>query len=701
MGVKVYHNGNWVEFSTGSNASASFIVEEEGTPLVGVATALNFVGSGVTASNTTGNPSTKKIEITSVSTFLQLSDTPNSYVGTAGSVVTVNSSQNGLEFLASDSTGLGRDNYVSSASFTSLVGGGTSLTLEYTGPDSLSPITADLNIGTIGIGFTQLTDTPADYTGVGNSFVRVKSDQTGLEFVAQVPGTAVGAVGINSQVQYNDNGVLNGAKGLIYVKGDESDGNPACNLILKPNYTDFTSNTDAAIYGGGSISVESNDISSTIGTPWNFAGITADGALELFRSRTVTPVGGPYIDFISQLDGNNKPVDMDARIQMDYDRDANAPNNINPSGADYSAILFETGGGGHYKTGNLSGRVTEKIRIGKFGEIGISAGNTRYDPTANPPVVNNEGTNRLSEADIYGNPGEVLMSDGKGKTVYWGTNGTGGNLWSQNASGIYRDTDVMIRRSDNANSASLAVHGSTLSGNVGTAKTVLDLRSINANADCLTFHNIRLTQDSTPDWYSAAWRIQRRVDVTNQGYIQFGTGDGVTTTSDSEVIIGTDGDKERLRITHDGDVVIGQTISSSNILGGGIYTRSIRIAKTANSTNTTFFTIEGSAGAVCGTAYITCSNNNNSQSLVYNFALHYKDGTDSGVVNLAADGSGYPPSAIPANRNNMSMGVTSSTNVHTISVNTSGPDFNVGTGVLVNVTLVLGASHVPLTVNRP
>ena len=564
MGVKVYHNNQWVEFSTGSNASASFLVQDEGNDLVGLATALNFKGSGVTASNTTGNPSTKEIEITGVTSFIALTDTPNTYVGTAGSVVTVNSTADGLEFLAADSTGVGRDNYVDSAAFTSLAQGGAKLTLTYAGPDSstLPNVTADLTIGTLGIGFTQLSDTPANYTGVGNSFVRVKSDQTGLEFVAQVPGTAVGAVGINSQVQYNDNGNLNGAEGLLYVKGDESDGDPAANLILKPNYTDFTSNTDAAIYGGGRITAQSNDISSTISTPWNRASITADGGLELFRSRITSPSGGPYIDFKSQLDGNNHPVDMDARIQMDYDRDANAPNNIDPNGADYSAILFETGGNGHYKTGNLGGRVTEKLRIGKFGEIGLNAGITRYDPTANPPIVDNQGSNRLPEADIYGNPGEVLMSGGKGSTVYWGTNGAGNTLWTQNSNGIYRDSNVMIRRSDNANNASLAVHGVTnLSGNVNSSKTVLDLRNINDNADCLTFRNIRLTQDNNaaPTWYSAAWRIQRRVDVTDQGYIQFGAGDNSPSgTFNSEIIFGNESG-EKLRITSVGNVGIGTT----------------------------------------------------------------------------------------------------------------------------------------------
>ena len=570
MGVKVYHNGNWVEFSTGSNASASFLVQDEGNDLVGLATALNFTGNAVVASNTTGDASTKKIHITGITSFLELDDTPISYVGAASSVVTVNSSEDGLQFLPANSSGLGKDNYVSSASFTSLpVGGGVSLTLGYTGPDNLSDISADLSFSTLGIGFTDLKDTPANFNGAADRFVKVNSasgggsDGTALEFVSLVPSTAIGAAGNSKQIQFNDSSYLGGAGGLEFTKEDLSASTPPI-LILKPNNTTET-------YGGGRISVQSNDISSTINFPWNRVSITADGGLELFRSRTNSPSGGPYIDFKSQLDGNNFPVDMDARIQMDYDRDANAPNDIEPNGADYSAIVFETGGNGHYKTGNLGGRVTEKLRIGKFGEIGLNAGITRYDPTANPPIVDNQGANRLPEADIYGNPGEVLMSDGKGKTVYWGTNGAGNSLWTQNSAGIYRDSDVMIRRSDNANNASLAVHGVTnLSGNVNSSKTVLDLRNINDNSDCLTFRNIRLTQDNNtaPSWYSAAWRIQRRVDVTDQGYIQFGTGDNNPAgTFNSEIIFGNE-DGEKLRITSYGDVGIGTT-NPSAVVGVG------------------------------------------------------------------------------------------------------------------------------------
>jgi len=488
MGVKVYHNGNWVDFSRGINSGASFIVEDEGIPLSGVATALNFKGSGVTASNTTGNASTKIIEITGISTFLELNDTPTTYVGQA------------------------------------------------------------------------------------NKFVRVNANADGLEFLTQTPTT--GAAGADTQIQYNDGSTLQGAKGLVYIKGDESDGNPANKLILKPNYTDYTSTTDAAKYGGGAIVVQSNNVSSTIDTPWNFAGINADGALELRRTRVESPQGGPYIDFTSQS------TDKDARIQMDYALYSGA---IDTSHGDYSAITFQTGGTSYYNWQSAtSGRVTEKIRIGRNGEIGILAGsqipnpsqNTNYNniqpglPGSNNPIVDSNRT----EADKYGTNGQVLMSGGYGNSVFWGTNGAGNSLWTQNTVGIYRDSDVMIRRSDNANDASLAVHGSILSGTAGSSKNVLDLRSQTANADCLTFRSVRITEDTTgsgnPDWYSAAWRIQRRVDLTDQVYIQFGAGNNNPSGTDSneDIIFGNTGG-ERLRMESSGQLLIGQSSIINGVFG--------------------------------------------------------------------------------------------------------------------------------------
>ena len=209
MGVKVYHNNEWVEFSNSSSSSG-------------------------------------------VSTFLQLTDTPDSYVSSGSSIVAVKADLSGLEFVNANSSGIGVDNYVNSASFSSLSEGGVKLTLGRTG--NLGDVTADLTFGTLGIGFTDLSDTPSSYidqngSSNANKFVKVNSTGTGLEFNTQTPTT--GAAGVDTQVQYNDGSTLQGAKGLLYIKGDESDGDPSNKLILKPNYTNFPvpANDERAKYG--------------------------------------------------------------------------------------------------------------------------------------------------------------------------------------------------------------------------------------------------------------------------------------------------------------------------------------------------------------------------------------------------------------------------------------------------------------------
>ena len=550
MGVKVYHNGNWVEFSTGSNASADFLVQDEGNDLVGLATALNFVGSGVTASNTTGNPSTKQIEITGVTTFLALSDTPTSYVGTAGSVVTVKSSEDGLVFLPANSSGLGRDNYVSSATFTSLVGGGTSLTLGYTGPDDLSPITANLNIGTLGIGFTQLSDTPANYTGHAHKFVRVNKDGstsngTALEFVTQIPGTAVGAAGNNLQVQFNKNNILTGAGGLEFTEETNTYQGPY--LTLKPNNT-----TES--YGGGEIGAETNLIPNSIHA-WNRASITADGGLELLRRRIDSPVGGPYIDFKAQLDGNGNPVDFDARIQMDYANGWVDGQAINTGIGSYSSITFQTGGNGYYSSSNPNGRVIERLRIGRYGEIGIMAG---------PTVGNGDVDNTRSDADIYGNAGQVLTSNGVGNSVSWTNKNTNTN--STFTSGLIVNIPATQPGLNLGNTVNIANFNSNTS--VNTSKLLI-------------YNRRSVAPPNNAGWENTTMNIQRQIDVTNFAYIQFGRGNGIGGKHGGTLHFGT-GDAhaavERVEIDPDGYLIAKSDIRvrrTGGVAGtqnnGGIY----------------------------------------------------------------------------------------------------------------------------------
>ena len=233
-----------------------------------------------------------------------------------------------------------------------------------------------------------------------------------VEFGGGGGGGASGTPGgHDKQVQFNDNGTLAGADALEFEKDTNSP-----DLVLKP-----ASTAGSGIHGGD-IRAESTINIGT--TPWNSAAITADGGLELFRTRTSSPIGGPYIDYTSQQGG-----DFDARIQMDY-ANGNVDNGtINPSSADYSALSFQTGGTGYYDAGsNQNGKTVERLRIGKKGEIGIEAG-LQMQSTASPPYNNIAPglagsnnpivANTRTDAQKYGSSGAVIVSNGKGSSVSW------------------------------------------------------------------------------------------------------------------------------------------------------------------------------------------------------------------------------------------------------------------------------------------
>ena len=505
MGVKVYHNNQWQEFSSGSATAASIIIQDEGVQLPGVAAALNFTGDGVTAS---GSGTTKEINVNGK--FTGLSDTPANYTGAANKLVAVNTGANGngtaLEFIDATDPGVGVDNYVNGVSFSS----GT-LTLERTG--TLADLTTTIDLDQIGNRtFLKLSDTPSDYVGHAHKFVRVNKDGstsngTALEFITQIPGTAVGAVGDDKQVQFNDkssgSSVLTGADGLEFHKDTN---NP--DLILKPASTQQT-----GIYGGNII------VESTIDTgtsPWNSAAITADGGLELNRRRISSPRGGPYIDFKAQIG-----VDFDARIQMDYDNGNVDDGAIDTSGDDYSALTFATGGYSYYDaSSNQNGRTTEKIRIGKSGEIGILAGvqipSTAPGPYNNIPPGQAGSNNPIvlntrTDAQRYGNAGQVLTSAGKGNSVYWGNSTTSSTF-----------SNALLVDITNPSPAPAAAQGSTVN--------LAEFRSIAPNSVELLIYNARVKYPAGggvgTGWEGVATRIGRQIDVTNHAHIQFGANDG-------------------------------------------------------------------------------------------------------------------------------------------------------------------------------
>jgi len=115
-------------------------------------------------------------------------------------------------------------------------------------------------------------------------------------------------------------------------------------------------------------------------------------------------------------------------------------------------------------------------------------------------------------------------------------------------------TDGKFGVNSTAPSASLEVR--TLVG-LGTASgdeiDIAEFRSITTNDTKLIIQNVRIGDGTT--WTTAATRIQRRVDSTDMGYIDFGTGAG---TGGKDIAFGNAG-SEKVRILHDGKVGIGLT----------------------------------------------------------------------------------------------------------------------------------------------
>ena len=339
--------------------------------------------------------------------------------------------------------------------------------------DNDNDIKERLRIGSKGqIGLSKdVSGTWTNDFGDNNQVLTSKGDN-GAAVWQSLENISFQPAGSDKQLQWNDNNSLAGTANLEW-------GNDSGTITITKT---------------GSLVRSANDDSS------NFAEIHADGGIEIKRSTGLG--GGPYLDF------RYTTGDADARIAMD--RGAGADEAAHQADDNFSAIRFDTGGGGFYNwSDNTSGRITEKLRIGRYGEIGILAGaqipstasgpynndnpflpDGSVNPSSNNPIVQN---NR-SDAEKYGDVGYVLKSAGKGASVYWGTNTADGEADTVKSESVSDDTDYILTFIDWDNNAPKNDTSPAYRGLKFDADRNL---KYNPSTDLLTAPNLTVTGNTT------------------------------------------------------------------------------------------------------------------------------------------------------------------------------------------------------------
>ena len=187
----------------------------------------------------------------------------------------------------------------------------------------------------------------------------------------------------------------------------------------------------------------------------------------------------------------------------------------------------------------------------------------------------------------------------------------------------------------------------------------------------------------------------------------------IDTGTDGHLKVLTEG-AERLHITSDGDAVLAHTAPAStyfpggNVLGGGIYTRTINMGDPsasngqAVSVTRDFFKMSSVNAAMAGTIYVTVNGSNLSCSAIYLFATYA--GNNASHISAPVAQSGF------ASYNfSLSIAVSGTFNeeriirvVNTYTKNSHGVPGDYGPdNPCVNVTMVLGAGNKGITVTRP
>jgi len=234
----------------------------------------------------------------------------------------------------------------------------------------------------------------------------------------------------------------------------------------------------------------------------------------------------------------------------------------------------ETGSSWQIQTDNGAGPVTH-LEVDRYGNVGIGTSSPTESLHINGGAL---GLQNGSNATITG----------KNHPVVYATLGTGSGLFSgygnlviqARDTGTASDSNIVLStgsgspermRINSSGKVGIATDapdallnvggtGTALGGTAGNEVKLLTLEVASANRDRLQFTSERITTGT--DWESAAHRIQRMVDTTTMGYMQFGhAGD------DGDLISFGKTNEEFMRIAGNGNLIIGKTVEDGSAAG--------------------------------------------------------------------------------------------------------------------------------------
>ena len=389
---------------TDSNGITDDVTLEAGTGL-----SISRTGDKITFTNTdTGSGSNN--------TFTGLTDTPSSFSNQGGKVVRVNSAANALEFV--DSGNVGTDTFANGLSF-------SSGTLTLSRNNGLADLTTTIPLSGITGNFTDLDDTPVNYTGAADKFVRVNSNANGLTFVT--------ASTVGGDISYNDLQDLPSLFDGNYNSLSNTPTIPTNNNQLTNGagyITSFTNTTYDLFVASGTTKIRlsgsnstNDDVEIAGGTGISVAR-TNSGKLTITNTDLGSSVTGGTTRTIVRAFGSNtqySPTSGTKFIQVycvaGGGGSGRASGDTSGEQNDYAATGGAGGGGACIGYYNITGSFSASIQVGGGGQGGPQYGQ--------PAGGSSGGESKFTPSGSYSGNG-TLNANGGGASGTGGGQGGGG-----------------------------------------------------------------------------------------------------------------------------------------------------------------------------------------------------------------------------------------------------------------------------------